>query len=163
MQCGAVARMQTYESEVWVLFLDVPEGFFYNYQHLYLSRFFSLFFCHIFGNSQERQEIILERGCCHPFWTVSWLGESSTSCLSSFRIWNIIIPFWILFIQLYPHRIMLSVNRYPAPWLEIQYLWRNLAKIQKIPNVPHAILLLHRQFGQNQSIIKPVRLQMRFF
>lgn len=44
MQRGAVARMQTYESEVCVLFLDVPEGFFYNYQHLYLSLFFSLSF-----------------------------------------------------------------------------------------------------------------------
>ena len=69
MHCGLVARMQIYESEVCILFLDVPESFFYNYQHLYLSLFFSLSF-HL-GNSQERQEIILERGCHHPLWVVS--------------------------------------------------------------------------------------------
>lgn len=70
MQCGAVARMQTYESEVCVLFLDVPEGFSIIIS-IYIYDFSLTLFCHILGNSQERQEIILERGCCHMFCFVS--------------------------------------------------------------------------------------------
>lgn len=89
---------------------------------IYICHFPTLF-CHIFGNSQERQEIILEGGCHHPFWFAKLPQYSQILKYSVF----------ILFIHLCPHRITMSVNRYPMLWLEIQYLWRHLAKIHKIP------------------------------
>lgn len=89
------------------------------------------------------------------------LGESSTSCLSTFKSWNI-IPFWILFIQLYPQRITVSVKT-PNTLARDKYLWSYLAKIQRIPNFTYAVLLLHHHFGQNQSINKATRFQMKFF
>lgn len=161
MQCGLVARKQTYESEVCVLFLDVPEGFFYNYQHLYLSLFNPSLLSYIWKLTRKTRNYFRGRLSPPILGCILTLEESSTSSFSTFKSWNV-IPVWILFIQLYPHRITVPVNRYPTPWLDIQYLWRYLAKIQKIPNFPHAILLLHRQFGQNQWINKPIRLQMRF-
>lgn len=34
--------------------------------------FFLALFCYIFGNSQERQELVLKKGCHYPFRFLSW-------------------------------------------------------------------------------------------
>lgn len=87
--------------------------------------------------------------------------KSSTSFLSAFKSWNI-IHYWILFIQLYPQRITVSVKT-PNTTARDKYLQIYLAKIWRIPNFTHAVLLLHHHFGQNQSINKATRFQMKFF